>query len=241
MPELPYEATTAAIFMAGLFLSFLVDYISKRFLLWRQSKRSGQDAEATAPPTGDAKTASPANSAVITSHGSDGHVDLHSDADAKINVLVLEAGIIFHSLLIGITLVVSGDAFFITLFIVILFHQMFEGLALGTCIAALPPMAASMLSKCLMAAGFTLVTPIGMAIGIGVLDKFNGSDPSTLIAIGTLDALSAGILAWVGIHEMLARDWLHGGLVSAGVLRTGVAMFCLIAGMAIMSLLGKWA
>jgi zinc transporter 1/2/3 len=96
--ELPYEGTTAAIFMAGLFLSFLIDYISKRFLLWRQGKRSGQDAEATTPPASDAKTASPANSAVIPSDKHAEHVDLHSDADAKINVLVLEAGIIFHSL-----------------------------------------------------------------------------------------------------------------------------------------------
>jgi len=96
--ELPFEATTAAIFMAGLFVSFLVDYISKRFLLWRQSKRSGHDAEATAAPTGDAKSASPPTSAVIPSHGHNQHVDLHSDADAKINILVLEAGIIFHSL-----------------------------------------------------------------------------------------------------------------------------------------------
>ncbi|KAL5433100.1 hypothetical protein PMIN07_008097 [Paraphaeosphaeria minitans] len=240
--ELPYEATTASIFMAGLFLSFLVDYISKRFLLWRQQKRSGgQDAEATAAPNADAKTASPANSTLIPTHSHSEHVDLHSDADAKVNVLVLEAGIIFHSLLIGITLVVSGDAFFITLFVVILFHQMFEGLALGTCIAGLPAQTASTLVKCLMAGGFTLVTPVGMAIGIGVLDRFNGSDPSTLIAIGTLDALSAGILAWVGIHEMLARDWLHGGLVTAGLLRTSVAMFFLIAGLVLMSVLGKWA
>ncbi|KAL5422963.1 hypothetical protein PMIN04_004264 [Paraphaeosphaeria minitans] len=97
--ELPYEATTASIFMAGLFLSFLVDYISKRFLLWRQLKRSGgQDAEATAAPNADAKTASPANSALIPTHSHSEHVDLHSDADAKVNVLVLEAGIIFHSL-----------------------------------------------------------------------------------------------------------------------------------------------
>lgn len=118
---------------------------------------------------------------------------------------------------------------------------MFEGLALGTCIAGLPAQAASTMSKCLMAGGFTLVTPIGMAIGIGVLDRFNGSDASTLIAIGTLDALSAGILAWVGIHEMLARDWLQGALVTTGALRTGVAMFFLVAGMAVMSLLGKWA
>lgn len=96
--ELNYEGTTAAIFMAGLFISFLVDYISKRFLLWRQSKESGRDAEATTAPTSDAKSASPANSAVVPSHGHSEHVDLHGEADAKINVLVLEAGIIFHSL-----------------------------------------------------------------------------------------------------------------------------------------------
>lgn len=50
-----------------------------------------------------------------------------------------------------------------------------------------------------------------MAIGIGVLKNFNGNDPSTIIAIGTLDALSAGILAWVGVVEMRAHDWMLGG------------------------------
>lgn len=118
---------------------------------------------------------------------------------------------------------------------------MFEGVALGTCIAGLPVSAASLPTKLLMATGFALVTPIGMAIGIGVLDKFNGNDPSTLVAIGTLDALSAGILAWVGIVEMLARDWLHGGLLNAGFMKTLIAMTSLLAGIILMSVLGKWA
>ena len=118
---------------------------------------------------------------------------------------------------------------------------MFEGIALGTCIAGLPPKAVTITTKMLMAAGFALVTPIGMAIGIGVLNFFNGSDPSTIVAIGTLDALSAGILAWVGIVEMLARDWMQGGLLDARWGKTGVAMLSLIAGLVIMSVLGKWA
>jgi zinc transporter 1/2/3 len=92
-----------------------------------------------------------------------------------------------------------------------------------------------------MAASFALVTPIGMAIGIGVLDFFNGSDPSTIVAIGTLDALSAGILAWVGIVEMLARDWMSGGLLHARWGKTSAAMLSLIAGLVLMSVLGKWA
>ena len=42
-----------------------------------------------------------------------------------------------HRLVIGLTLVVAGDSFFLTLFVVILFHQVFEGLALGSRIATI--------------------------------------------------------------------------------------------------------
>ncbi|KAH8885363.1 zinc/iron transporter protein [Thozetella sp. PMI_491] len=230
-----YEGTTSAVVMAGIILSFIADYLCHRLT----------------------KTA-------------------NSSTDAVTNVLVLEAGIVFHSLLIGLTLVVAGDSFFITLFVVILFHQMFEGIALGTRIASLneqglsrsesaeqsgvksadsvAPRAThepvpegafvvSLAKKMMMALVFALVTPMGMAIGIGVLKQFNGNDPSTLIALGTLDALSAGILVWVGVVEMLARDWIlpGGELQHAGVVLTSLAGFGLLAGMILMSFLGKWA
>jgi zinc transporter 1/2/3 len=118
---------------------------------------------------------------------------------------------------------------------------MFEGIALGTRIAQLSPQKASLRSKLIMAAAFALITPVGMAIGIGVLDSFNGNDASTIVAIGTLDALSAGVLAWVGIVEMLARDWLHGSLLNSHSVHTGLSMFALVTGMVLMSVLGKWA
>jgi zinc transporter 1/2/3 len=255
--DLQYESTTAAIFLAGLFLSFLVDYLGARFVLWRQGKRTGTDTEVPYTDSSDAKSSpsgTPSNA--VGHHNHAGHV--HSDGEEKLNVYVLEAGIIFHSLrkypssnplvavlthnvVIGLTLVVAGDSGFKTLFIVILFHQMFEGIALGTCIAGLPTSAASLTTKLLMAAGFALVTPVGMAIGIGVLDMFDGNDPSTIVAIGTLDALSAGILAWVGIVELLAHDWIQGVLLKAGPVKTGVAMLSLVSGLVVMSVLGKWA
>lgn len=158
-----------------------------------------------------------------------------------------------------------------TLFVVILFHQMFEGIALGTRIAQLgehnPTKTAerptesdqtsltpdsqvpltttsfSLARKLLLATPFALVTPIGMAIGIGVLSNFNGNDHDTIIAIGTLDALSAGILVWVGVVEMWAEDWLHGHgeLLRTSPIVTFLAGFGLVAGMIIMSVLGKWA
>ena len=143
--------------------------------------------------------------------------------------------------MIGLTLVVAGDSFFLTLFAVIVFHQMFEGIALGTCIAGLPSSSISLLHKLVLATVFAFITPIGMAIGIGALNQFNGNSPGTIVAIGTLDALSAGILAWVGIVEMLARDWMHGLLLHAWMVRTGIAMTALVSGMVIMSVLGKWA
>lgn len=182
------------------------------------------------------------------------------------SVLVMECGIIFHSIrksfrrlhpipsmylpmvpqtqlteettVIGITLVVAGSSGFITLFIVILFHQMFEGIALGSRIALLP---SKMLQKLLLAVGFAVTTPIGMAIGTGVLSQFNGNDPSTIVAIGTLDAFSAGILLWVGVVEMLFHDWWLGPLAKVGVVKAVLAMVGLMAGLALMSLLGKWA
>ncbi|KJK84217.1 hypothetical protein H634G_00580 [Metarhizium anisopliae BRIP 53293] len=260
--ELGYEGTTAAILMAGIFLSFLVEYIGQRIVL--------------------AKTRSTA----LLTREKQAEALLSTEV---VSILVMEAGILFHSLLIGLTLVVAGDSFFITLFIVILFHQVFEGLALGTRIATigssadvhlLPPAVnhsgravendtdksvnspteetadasstferptLSMKKKLGLASLFAFVTPIGMAIGIGVLQKFNGNDRSTLLAIGTLDALSAGILVWTGVVEMWAADWMTGShghkaeLADADMLTVGLGVFGLVAGMVLMSFLGKWA
>lgn len=180
---------------------------------------------------------------------------------------------------IGVTLVVAGDSFFLTLFIVIVFHQFFEGLALGSRIAELGTGKHHALSnighhhhhaapaepksgdessrsvseeekavahvpmwhKCLLAGAFALVTPIGMAIGTGVLSSYNGNDQATAIAIGTLDAFSAGILVWVGVVEMWAGDWMHGEMANASPFVTTLGIAAMMLGMALMSLLGKWA
>lgn len=118
---------------------------------------------------------------------------------------------------------------------------MFEGLALGARIATLSSASASLIYKLIMCTVYALITPIGMAIGLGVIHSFNGNDRGTIIAIGTLDALSAGILAWVSLVDMWSHDWLFGDLKDAGAMKTGLGMFGLVAGMVLMGLLGKWA
>lgn len=253
--ELLYEAPAPAIAMAGVFLSFLVEYIGNRLVARRTTgvaastdveQHSDSGKETTHDTTHPADTTL---AGLSHAHSSSIHPDTH------FSVMVMEAGIVFHSIrtspsrtshykltlsVIGITLNVTPNPFYTTLFVVILFHQMFEGLALGTRIAALSS-ATSTLTKTIMAAVFTLITPIGMAIGAGVLNQFNGNDSATIWAIGTLDALSAGILLWVGLVEMLAHDWMSGDMKGAGKRKVVVGLVSLMFGMGIMSFLGKWA
>ncbi|KAB8069883.1 ZIP zinc transporter-domain-containing protein [Aspergillus leporis] len=242
--ELEYEATTSAVVMAGIFLSFLTEYIGHRIILARGSKTCEQDCDET-PENNTSNSATPkegtAPRAMQLANLGHNHGADPTKPNTKLSVLVMEAGIIFHSILIGLTLVVAGDSFYKTLLVVIVFHQFFEGLALGARIALLPGRVFP--SKAVMAGIFALITPIGMAIGMGVLHSFNGNQKSTLVALGTLDALSAGILVWVGVVDMWARDWvIEGGeLIDAPIGRVLAGGVSLIAGMVLMGVLGKWA
>ena len=188
--ELGYEATTSAIVMAGMFLSFLVEFIGHRIIAARESKRCTPctDSEVTGSQDESRKDGTQATQHATIAHFGHSHGEDPTLPATKFSVLVMEAGVLFHSILIGLTLVVAGDSFYKTLLVVIVFHQFFEGLALGARIAMLP--GSIFPSKALMALAFSLITPIGMAIGLGVLNSFNDNEKSTLIALGTLDALS---------------------------------------------------
>ncbi|KAJ5681990.1 uncharacterized protein N7477_001930 [Penicillium maclennaniae] len=233
MGELDYEATTSAIVMAGIFLAFLFEFVGHRIV----SSKGGTVEPNQALP----KDSVPSHSTLAHLGHSHGASFDPTRPDTKFSVLVMEAGVLFHSILIGLTLVVAGDSFYKTLLVVIVFHQFFEGLALGARIATLP--GAIFPSKAIMAGTFALITPIGMAIGLGVLHTFNGNEKSTLVALGTLDALSAGILVWVGVVDMWARDWvIEGGeMLNASLSKVLTGGLSLVTGLVLMGLLGKWA
>jgi zinc transporter 1/2/3 len=241
--ELEYESTTSAVVMAGIFLAFLLEYIGHRVIVARNSKKDATESDSQPTPQKGqyGSTQEPPQQSTLACLGhSHGTFD-PTQPTSKFSVLVMEAGVLFHSILIGLTLVVAGDSFYKTLLVVIVFHQFFEGLALGARIATLP--GAIFPSKAIMAAAFALITPIGMAIGLGVLNSFNGNERSTLIALGTLDALSAGILVWVGVVDMWARDWvIEGGeMLNAKMGKVLTGGISLVTGMILMGVLGKWA
>ncbi|KAL8855358.1 MAG: hypothetical protein Q9178_007990 [Gyalolechia marmorata] len=226
---LEYEATTTAIVIAGAFLAFLLQYSSFRLVEARSrnvaAKSGAQHAESM---SGDTSDKSSQNGAPVQDH-----MHRMPKLDDPLSVLILEMGIIFHSASRSKPL--SSPI----LLVVIIFHQMFEGLALGVRISKLGTV--SLQKKLLMASAFALITPLGMAIGLGVLDSFNGNNKATIIAIGTLDAFSAGILIWAGFVQMWSFDWLYGELRDAGAVQTCLGMISLVAGVILMSVLGKWA
>lgn len=239
--ELEYEATTSAVVVAGIFIAFLLEYIGHRIIVARNSKNPSVE---TIPSESESQQVQPKeqhqHSTLAGLSHSHGSYDL-TGPNSKFSVIVMETGILFHSILIGLTLVVAGDSFYKTLLVVIVFHQFFEGLALGARIATLP--GAIFPSKASMALAFSLITPIGMAIGLGVLHTFNGNSRGTLIALGTLDALSAGILVWVGVVDMWARDWvIEGGeMMNAKLGKVFTGGISFVSGLVLMGLLGKWA
>lgn len=249
--ELDYDPTAMSLVLAGTFIAFVLEYGSARWLRARKDRKkhshsSDSEMDDTSKET-QCESKDETVDVIETQLDMSGAANMgcaaHSaaliDPTDKISVIIMEGGIIFHSALVGVAVTIASEDGFIALFIAILFHQTFEGIGLGSRIAGLKD--SSLFFKLSMCTYFTIITPIGMAIGLGVMDSMNSNDPATIWAIGTISALSAGVLMWAGLVEMLAFDWLFGDLSFAPRKRVCFAMAGLVAGMICMSLIGKWA
>ncbi|KAB8766454.1 hypothetical protein FH972_026614 [Carpinus fangiana] len=130
------------------------------------------------------------------------------DQKALLQCLMLEAGILFHSIFIGMALSVATGTPFIVLLIAISFHQTFEGLALGSRIAAVSAFGPGSIKPWLMALAYGTTTPIGQAIGLGVHNLYDPASETGLLMVGLMNAISSGLLLFAGLVELLAEDFL---------------------------------
>ena len=92
-----------------------------------------------------------------------------------------------------------------------------------------------------MALGYAFTTPIGIAIGLGVRLSYDPNSQAALISAGVFDAVSAGLLIYAGMVELLAHDFIHGEMRTAQQKVVLCALGSLITGCVLMSLLGRWA
>ncbi|KAF9699063.1 hypothetical protein EKO04_003125 [Ascochyta lentis] len=156
-------------------------------------------------------------------------------------VFILEFGVIFHSIFVGLTLAVAGEEF-TTLYIVLVFHQTFEGLGLGARLAEVPWPKSKRWTPYLLGLGYGISTPIAIAIGLGVRTTFAPESATTLIVNGVFDSISAGILIYTGLVELMAHEFMFSPYMQKGpVSRTLYAFGLMLLGAGLMALLGYWA
>lgn len=167
-------------------------------------------------------------------------VATRADTSARVSaVVVSEASVAVHSLLIGLALGTTGRGEFLPLFIALIFHQLLEGVALGSTAVQAGLRTRTVLFLAIL---FAATTPLGTAIGIAVRRSFNPDSAQALLVVGTLDAVCAGMLISLALGDHInAVKSQAGWLRDQSTATTASCMAAFVAGVAVMSAIGIWA
>lgn len=156
----------------------------------------------------------------------------------RVVAMVLEVGIVVHSIVIGLSLGASNNTCTIKgLVAALCFHQMFEGMGLGGCILQAEY---KLFKKAIMVFFFSVTTPFGIALGIALSKTYKENSPSALITVGLLNASSAGLLIYMALVDLLSADFMAPKLQASIKLQIKCYIAVLL-GAGGMSLMAKWA
>lgn len=153
---------------------------------------------------------------------------------------MIEFGIAVHSVFIGLAVGVSGRDKLLALLVALVFHQLFEGVSLGSRLA---DTTLGVWHEVILGGLFAVSAPIGIAIGMGVYRSILTDMGAFLVAQGFLDGVCGGILLYTGFTFLLedfGRDMelycrgKHQRLMQTGMFIT----LWMFAGL--MSLIGKY-
>ncbi|KAI1188341.1 ZIP zinc/iron transport family [Nemania serpens] len=175
-----------------------------------------------------------------------GHHRQHEDDNASLAsqmtaVFILEFGVVFHSIFIGLTLAVAGDEFNV-LYVVLVFHQTFEGLGLGSRLASAQWPQSKAWLPYILGLGYAISTPISIAIGLGIRTTLQPGSANAMLINGIFDAISAGILIYTGLVELLAHEFMFNAYMrDAGLKVQMFALGCVAVGAGLMAVLAIWA
>ncbi|KAG0211856.1 high-affinity Zn(2+) transporter zrt1 [Mortierella sp. GBA30] len=186
--------------------------------------------------TGVAAAPCPVEVAHTHAHG----LELLDASQRRISTYILEGGVASHSVIIGVALGVSSDSEFTGLLIALVFHQFFEGFALGARINDLDFERTT--THYLLALIFSLTTPIGAMIGIVVSSSYDPTSVTAILTEGVFDAISTGILLYMGYVNLLAVEFNMNGEIRQE--STKVKAMCFLAlwmGVAVMAVIGRFA
>ena len=180
---------------------------------------------------------------------------------------LLEGGILFHSIFIGMAIAFSTGTAFVVLLIAISFHQIFEGLALGSRIAGID-FGPKSPKPWLMALAYGVTAPLGQAVGLAVHGTFDLESRAGLLMVGVANAFSryvivsaadapsgsppdvetatdillSGLLIYAGLVQLFYEDFLSEQSQRTLKGRRRVeACISFLVGAVGMSIIGAWA
>lgn len=244
----------SAICLMGAFTMFSIELFVLQLLNWKQrnirirSDDSESSIDFEQQASRSAKAGPSYNSGVelvISECSCDSPTEDLDPTEAPIkkimNICLLEFGIVFHSIFVGLSLAISQDEFK-TLFVAISFHQFFEGLGLASRFATTVWPENMKMIPWIFSAIFSLITPVGVAVGLGVRHLYLENSIASLIVVGVFDSLCAGILIYNCLVELMAHDFLHDlQIQTAPIKKVMLGYVMLVLGCGLMSLLAKWA
>ena len=162
---------------------------------------------------------------------------IHSTEEEAVSAFLLEFGLAAHSIIIGLAVGVAQDSELSVLIPALCFHQMFEGIALGSQLADI---GIKSWKERVLACIYAFSAPTGIAIGIGVQSSFNSAAGTTNLVQGILDAIAAGIILYSAFVTLIAMEFATDYHEMKGN-GTKFAMFaCMWVGAGVMAVIGLW-
>lgn len=93
-----------------------------------------------------------------------------------------------------------------------------------------------------MALAYGCTTPLGQALGIATHTLYDPASRTGLLMVGVMNAISAGLLTYTSLIDLLAEDFLSDeSWKSMRGKKRVVAGLTVLGGAAGMSLIGAWA
>ncbi|GAB2220305.1 hypothetical protein Droror1_Dr00007949 [Drosera rotundifolia] len=234
LPEMPWRVfpftpfiTMVATYLTMMMDTFATSWYEKRMVLARGGKDSGSGQLGHGHGHGHGH--------VVGMVFADKESDLMKN---RVVAQVLELGIVVHSVVIGLSMGATDNYCTVQpLVIAICFHQLFEGMGLGGCISQAEY---EFKMKAIMVFFFSVTTPGGIVLGILLQHVYDENSPMALIVVGVLNAISAGLLIYMALVDLLAAEF-KGPRLQRNMKLQFVSYIVALMGTGLMSLMAKWA
>lgn len=238
--EYPWAQFIALMAIVILFtVEEILGFLAVRFGIEGFDAHGHEMLRVGAPVEGDEENPQPTEPKKEAPKLEDDYIKPPAPLQMLLKMVVLFVGLMFHNIFIGLALGIADNDY--VLFIALLFHQFFEGLGMGSrvAMAKLKHIGWVLAIDTIFAAIPSVFIGIGIGIKHGVAEA--DSDNGYLITSGVFQACSAGILIYVAIMHML-RAYQDAGTSLKRLHWHKLFSYCgLLLGMAIMCVIGIWA